>query len=362
MKKRRIVIASVLKPVDDTRMYEKMAQGLMQSGDYELTVIGQASIDIPAHAGIAFIPLKTVRRISLDRLLLPMKIAAKLFKVKPELLIINTHELLIVSILNRILFGCKIVYDIRENHYRNIRFSDSFPYWMRTLLALWVRFKEKFTSPLIHHFVLAEKAYQNELTFIGNRYSIFENKAAVLSDPKPGSRHALNLLFSGTIAKSTGVFEAIVLAKSLHQLNPNVRLTIAGYCALESTRAEVKKQAASRTFIRLIGVDHLVPHRQIIQEINNAGFGIIYYPPLPHTLGSVPTKLYEYLASRLPILTWDDQTFSDLVLSNRAGLLVTEPYNELLGNMQSIQFYPQPVNDVYWEGEKFAGLISQLVK
>jgi len=39
MKKQRIVLASVLKPVDDTRMFEKIGKSLSRNPDYEIFII-----------------------------------------------------------------------------------------------------------------------------------------------------------------------------------------------------------------------------------------------------------------------------------------------------------------------------------
>jgi glycosyltransferase involved in cell wall biosynthesis len=280
MKKQRIVFASVLNPVNDTRMFEKMGVSLAGQNDYEIFIIGQPVSHIPVHAGIHFLPCKKVKRLSISRLFLPLQIALKLIKVKPNLLIVNTHELLIVSVANRIIFGCKIVYDLRENYYRNIRFAEGFPFWLRTPLALYVRLKEKIAAPLFHHFILAEKAYQSEVNFIGNCFTVLENKAALsvpvirVKNPVPS-----RLLFSGTIAHSTGVFEAIALASSLHNIIPEIGLTIVGYCALQDIREEILNMLKDKPFINLIGFDHPVPHPIIMEEISKADFGIIYYPP-----------------------------------------------------------------------------------
>lgn len=362
MKKRRIVIASVLKPIDDTRMYEKMGASLSLHDAYEIFIIGQASNAIPAHQGIHFIPLKRVKRVSLQRFLLPFIIGIKVIQVRPELLIVNTHELLIVSMLNRILFGCRIVYDIRENHYRNIRFSEAFPILLRAPIALWVRMKEKLTAPLFHHFILAEKAYQNELTFIGNRFTILENKAVLATEfVRPKSDLNFRLLFSGTIARSTGIFEAIALAKSLHTLNRKITLTIVGYCALDQQRKEILEAIGGASYVHLKGFEELVPHREVVEEITKASFGIVYYPPAPHTLGSVPTKLYEYIAHQLPILTWPDQTFTELIVEHQAGMLINNGHETLLENMESHKFYPKPVDGAMWEAQKFDALITKLL-
>lgn len=319
-KKRTIVIASVLKPVDDTRMFEKMGVSLAQE-NFNIFIIGQASKVIPVHPNIQFIQFKNIKRISIGRVVLPFRISLKILQLKPEALIVNTHELLIVSLLNRIIFGAKIVYDIRENYYRNIIFSESFSAPVKGLIAAMVRAKEKLTAPFIHHFFLAERTYGKELTFTRNRYTILENKAIAGTSGSRQTSPGFKLLFTGTIARSTGVFEAISLAESLHKINPAVTLTIVGYCALQKVREELRQATYNKPFIQLRGIDQLVPHTEIIQAINAADFGIISYPSSPHTYNAMPTKLFEYMAFKLPILTWQNQSFSNVVISNKAGLM-----------------------------------------
>lgn len=343
-------------------MFEKMGVGLSGSPTYTICVIGQGIKDIPAYQGIQFMGFKPVHRLSISRWLLPFKILLKTIKVKPTLLIVNTHELLIVSIANRILFGCKIVYDIRENYYRNILHSEVFPWIIRRPLALWVRLKEKVTSPLFHHFILAEKMYENELSFIGKRYTVLENKTILPKDLMSHSNPSqINLLFSGTIAISTGIFEAIALARELHQKDERVHLTIIGYCALPATRKKIAATIKDKSWITMNGLDQLVPHQQVLAEIRQADFGIIYYPASPHTSGSIPTKVYEYMAYQLPILTWQNQGYATWAIQNKAGIMVDKEGVDLLSEMRNHKFYPHPIEGLEWEAEKFKGLISRIL-
>ena len=104
MKKRRLVLASVLKPVNDTRMYEKIGQSLADKTDFEIHIIGYPSLQPETDSNIFFHPLQSFHRISWRRVFAPLQVLLLVRKVKPEVLIITTHELLIVSFINRILF------------------------------------------------------------------------------------------------------------------------------------------------------------------------------------------------------------------------------------------------------------------
>ena len=376
MKKQRIVIASLLKPVDDTRMFEKMGATLSDSGQYEIFIVGYPSRSIPVHANIHFLPLTSFSRISLGRLLAPLHVLRIVHQVNPQILIVNTHELLIVAVLNRILFGARIIYDVRENYYRNILYAGSFPLLLRPLLAAWVRLKEKLTAPLFDHFFLAENGYQKEMSFFRNRATVIENKATEskgLSRARmPGK---LRLLFSGTLAESTGVFQAIDLAKKLHSLNDHIHLTLIGYCAKAETVKRIHQEIKESAFIQLHGGNYLVPHPEVIKAIYASDFGMICYPPSRHIENSIPTKLYEYLASRLPILLQNHPPWIELASRYQACIAIDFPTIDPQALLQQmlLPFYgsspgevsrlPQEKVGLTWEseGEKLLSALDKII-
>ncbi|MBL7871801.1 MAG: glycosyltransferase [Cyclobacteriaceae bacterium] len=357
MKKQRIVLASILKPVDDTRMFEKIAGTLSKVNDYAIFVIGYPSQNKNnSHKSITQLPLKPFKRLSLGRMLAPWQVLLKTYKVKPEVLVVNTHELLIVSIINRILFGTNIVYDIRENYWRNILYTRAFPSSIRFLMASWVRLKEKLTAPFFHSFFLAEKTYEQELTFVTGKQIVLENKTLVQETFKrtsiPGK---IQLLFSGTLADSTGVFRAIELGKNLHEIDPRVELKIIGYCALTSTLQRIQKSIGDHPFITLVGGHELVPHDKIFEAIASADFGIIAYPPSAHIESRIPTKLYEYLACQLPIILQDYEPWVKLSDRCNAAIVIQfKDYNpeEVLSRIATTSFYTSNPRNVTWETEE----------
>jgi len=357
MKKQRIVLASILKPVDDTRMFEKMAVSLAGVNNYQIFVIGYPTKGtVNRDHNITQFSLKPFQRISLGRLIAPWQVLKIIYKVKPEVLVVNTHELLIVGIVNRIFFGGKIIYDIRENYWRNILHTKAFPHSFRFLIACWVRLKEKLIAPFFHGFFLAEKTFEKELTFLRNKHVVIENKMRVPTGfQRAGSGEKTKLLFSGTLAESTGVLYAIELAKKLHQVDSKIELTIIGFCALQPTLIQIRKAIETHPFINLIGGDQLVPHQEIIAAIAQADFGIIAYPPSYHIENRIPTKLYEYLDCRLPILLQDYPPWVQICEPFSAAIYFdinqVEPPS-LLAKMKNSSFYTSTPREVTWASEE----------
>ena len=363
--KKRILIASVLKPVNDTRMTGKIAQSLADTKQFDIHVTGfpAAQKNTP---GFTVHPLPFFKRLSLQRLFIPWKIFRKAILIKPHLLIITTHELLLIAMFTRVATGCKVIYDLQENYFRNILFTKAFPFFIRPVIAFYVRMKELLCAPFVSHFFLAEKAYAKELSFSAARSTVLENK---LKRPNisPSSRPDKNqLLFSGTLAESTGVFKAIEIAEKLHRADQNISLTIIGYCAQQALLERIKKVIAPHSFIRLIGGNILVPHEQILEQIQVSGAGIIAYPYNPSTVHSVPTKLFEYLGFKLPIILIHHTPWVERCQSFHAAV-VFDPDNlkpeAILRALKTQQFYDTAPNDVFWESEepKLTKLISSLL-
>lgn len=365
-KLKRIVIASVLKPVDESRMFEKIGLSLGNQGQFEVHLIGSPfpSANHPEE-NLFLHPIgsKPFGRLSFKRFIAPFIILRKALSIKPDVFIITTHELLLVSILCRMIIGCKVLYDVQENYFRNIRYTTAFPPVIRQILAIYIRLKEIICSPFIYHFILAESVYKDELSF-AKPYVIVQNKLAKkVGEVYRKQKHSgyTNLLFSGTLAESTGVFEAIEIAKNLHELDASFTLTIIGSCHVQSDHEKLKQLADKLPFVRYLGQPHPIPHPYILKEIQQSDFGIVYYPPNPSTRGSMPTKVYEYSGLNLPFLV-RHETSHDYVLENNAGIILSEvvDYQALINNMKAFQCGPL-ADDIYFETE-FQSVLNILVK
>jgi glycosyltransferase involved in cell wall biosynthesis len=353
-----VVIASVLKPVNDTRMFEKIGLTLASNG-YAVHVVGTGegkSEQVRMHSMGPF------GRFTLKRLVAPLIILQKIFSIKPRIFVITTHELLFISLLAKTFLRCKIIYDVQENYYRNVLYTNAFPAFLRTLVASYVRLKEKLCSGFVDHFILAEKSYVRELTFIDNRFTIAENKVRRTSfNGIAAADRGCKLLFTGTLAESTGVFIAIELTKALHSIDPNVDLTIVGHASQKATLQKIRHAIIDCYFIHLTGGEELVPHEVILDSIRNADFGIVSYPPNPSTSGSTPTKLYEYLGFQLPMLLISGNThWQQLCEQYSAAVVFKYPLTDarhVHSEMKNRAFYTTIPDSVFWESEE-AALLS----
>lgn len=356
----------MLKPVDDARMFEKMGRTLADTGDYDVHIIGFPSDGPQSYPNVYLHPSERFPRLGFQRILEPFRIFRKLRELDPGAVIVTTHELLLTAMVFKMLRKASIVYDIRENYFRNILFLPSFPLPLRPILALWVRAWEKILSPFADRIIVSEQGYLKELPFTAGKATVIENKVKQASIAPVAATRAprgLNFLFSGTIAESTGIFTAIQVVSALHDTNPEAMLNIIGYCARRETLEQIKSLISDRDFIRLEGGDRLVPHVEVMAAIAEADYGIVAYPPNPSTRNTVPTKLYEYLGSKLPILLINHPPWMELCERYHAAVVFDPRFvkgGSLLEQLRSTHFYTSvPGEEVFWESErdKFLNLL-----
>lgn len=313
-------------------MYEKIGKSLSLLPNSEIHIAGFKS-DQPDTENLRFYPIFCFSRLSAFRFLAPLKFLFLAVKVKPQSIICSTHELLLVTCLYKILFGGRFLYDVQENYVYNILYTDAFPSFLKPILASWVKLKETFCRKHIDGYFLAEKTYQQELSGrIHEPALVLENKYQGpcpdrLEMVKIREGNKIRLLYSGTIATSYGVFEAIDLIIRLYLLDFRFELTIIGYAPDSRELAKVKNRIAPYPFIKLLGGEKPVPHTDILAAIKTHDIGLLPYRFNESTTLRVPTKLFEYLLNHLPVISSHNKTWEEYIRKFNAGIII--PFSDL---------------------------------
>ena len=365
MGKKTIVIASILKPVDDPRMYERFAFSLVETNKYQVKIIGFPSTVESSHQDIEFISLPRFKRLSLTRLLIPLIILRKVLKINPALFILNTWELLGAGFWARVIRKVPMVYDVRENYALNIHHSASLPYFLRILISPLVRLQEWIMTPFVRSIIFAEENYTSELEFMNKKAAVVRNKykGEEQAVHTPGER--TQLVYTGTIGRDYGIFEAVDLVTELHRIDPRFRLTIAGFAPHKRTWKELERRTRGLDFIKIIGGDRWVPHQEIMSYIANANMAILPYRLTPPIRNCFPTRIYEYASYELPMILTDNPRWNPFIQKYNCGVVVDfdryEPHL-VIDQIISGEFYNTGAKpEVLWKDEEPA-LLEQIEK
>ena len=348
--KQRIVLASLLKTVDDPRMYYKFAGSISQEDKYDINIVGFPTNSEVNDPSIRFHALPPFSRKSFKRWVARIHAARVIWNLKPDLLIITTHELLGIGLFCRFFRRSKLIYDIQENYAANFRYGKGI---IGLLGASMIRTMELISAWFIDHFILAEDCYRNELRF-ARPYTVLENRALRPKSPLPihitFKQLPKKFVFTGTLAKQTGVLDAIRMIDSYRTCVPDASLKIAGNSFNRVFLKNLKDLIHSVHWIEAEISEHPIPYPRVLQAIHQADMGIISYEELPFLIHKIPTKLFEYTGNHLPILFLNDNTWYQDARDSGSAILWDEDCFSLITKFEQTVFYPAPpAKETYWD-------------
>lgn len=305
---KKIVIASVLKPIDDVRSFWKLSQSMAKTNKYEVNIIGKASKKPINHPNIRFKAHNIQRTKWLKRLFIRKHILKQVLQTNPDLLIITTHELLSVALIIKMLTRAKVVYDVQENYVQNLLTIN--PSLLKQVYAFIIKIKEWVSRLFVDEYWLAEACYQQELAFVKNKNIILENKAFYHPMNRISS-DTIHLLFSGTVSYYGGVHHAVNIYHELLKIVPETSLHIIGQIHDEKLRKWLHEQQKISPNITLTTSKDPIPYPDILAAINSANMSVIGYENNNANRNKIPTKLYEYTRYRLPYFVSEKSKWSE---------------------------------------------------
>ncbi|MEM9984147.1 MAG: glycosyltransferase [Bacteroidota bacterium] len=302
-RKPRLTQISILNPVYHTRILAKWAYSLVDLG-FEVGVIGQGEGSRKFEHQVELIPQGVFGRLGRKRWLFPWSMAKLALKEEADVYLIHAPELLITAAKLKKRRSCRVLYDVHENYQANLRQGAHWPRGIRLglgwIFGLWERYM---VGRWVDGVILAEAVYASQLRFPKVPTLVLENKA--LSRPAPPYPHPRPyLIYTGTLAREWGIFEAIELWEEWHALQP-IDLIIAGHTQQAVLLRELQeriKRTAHPTRIHLMGGNTYLPHAQILSLIAGCVAGLGLYQDLPQLRGKIPTKFYEFMAAGRPLI------------------------------------------------------------
>lgn len=372
MKKAKVVIASVLKPVTDTRAYYKLAISLRETNKYQINIIGFLRKNPPRQPNIEFTSIFGHHRLHPLRALVPFRFFLKLNRYRPDLVIVTTYELLWPAILAKFLLGFKLVYDLQENYSKNVKLHQTLPFLLRSMVEKGIQFVENTSQPFVDHYFLAEQCYLEEFAQVKS-YTLLENKYK--GKPSPTSavllqnKAALHFLISGTITPAYGIENAIQWFKEVAKGNPSYKLTVIGHVPLKDFKNKLAALGQNNNQIDLRLATQPLAYTEIQKQLFKADILLIPYLNSPAIMPKIPTKLYEALALQIPVLTTKNPRWESLLNKYKAGIGIdfSDFKNAKIDLDQLISqplYTNAPGKEVTWssEEEKLVKVVDGLVR
>lgn len=300
----------------DTRIFYRYCLGLKQT--YEVSLIACH----PKNDIIQGIPITSFPRYKnrIFRVLFGwLLILPKALRQKAKLYHLHDPELIPLGFVLK-LFGKKIIYDIHENIAEDILEKD----WIK-FKKMWHWLYTLFEKPALKlfHIILAEDSYLK-------RYNTKSNKAMVIHNycdlnffnpyyQDSEQRNSLKLFYIGILLENRGILEiltAIKIAKS-KGFHFEFHCVAELYTQVSDAINTLDFYPEIASQVTFYGRKNLEDGYEIAKK---CGIGLCIIHPMSNSIESYPTKLFEYMAVGLPIVTSDFDLYKEAVSENGCGL------------------------------------------
>lgn len=308
--------------IDDTRVFHRECSSLAQQFDVTLIGIGNFTGE---RNGVRIIGIPKPPSRIYRLLFITWQVFFKALRVNARIYHIHDAELLPFGILLSI-FGKKVIYDIHENTFEDIRHKPWIPGSIKFVSSAAYRIMEKIASWFMHYILVIAKP-EFASCFSTNRYTIIQNFAEVreLEQYRVANRSHLqgnHIFYMGTLHDMYYDFNKIIEAVYLlKQKGILVELHCAGfaknYLSNELPHSTFYPDIQSQ--ITFYGHQTTAFTYALSKQCKMAI--CLKNQPAP-ILVSHERKFFEYLALGIPFICCDSHIYTDVLEKYPAGMAV----------------------------------------
>lgn len=283
----RVLVVTIVHVPRDARIFARQIEA-MRAARFEVTyaapwsACGQVppedlqTIDVPRAAGRDRVTaLRSARRVLKDE------------SDSHDLVLVHDPELLLAVAGSGL--STPVVWDVHEDAAASLVARRWVPSALRPLARLAIKAAERWAEGRLH-LILAEEAYRERFR---GEHPVVPNVPVIPEDvAAPGDRRVVYL---GRVARARGAEELVALGRALRG---EVTVEIIGDA--EADVIGFLERADGRGDVRWVGY---LPNDEALDRVAGALAGLSLLHDLPNFRGSMPTKVLEYLACGIPVIT-----------------------------------------------------------
>ena len=296
-------ITTVHRPFDP-RIFHRECVSLAAAG-YRTTLIAHADHD-EERDGVRIVslgPRAEYRRLALGARARRAKAALQAaLDERADLYHIHDPELIPTAIALKRRTTARVVYDCHED---NVGYALQKPYIPRPLrrpVSMAVAHYEKRAADRLDAVVTADSGVGERFEQLGARtVTVYNFPRLELFDVSEPIEKTIDLVYHGSVP-AYHLAECFAIDDAVRRRGRTVQWLFFGSLSdIERARAEAAARGAADRFL----FEGPVPHTRVAHKVATARLGIIPLPDLPKFRHNIPTKLFEFMALRMPVVLSD---------------------------------------------------------
>ncbi|ODM84452.1 hypothetical protein A6452_17160 [Bradyrhizobium elkanii] len=307
----KICMLSSVHSADDIRIVEKEARSLSEAG-HDVTVVARSPRPSdPGRIDFKLIEVPPVAR--WKRPWVAGRAALALARASgADVVQFHDPELIPFALWLKSR-RCKVVYDVHEDVPSDIHSKRWIWPWMRPLVARAMELVERSAARRFDAIVAATPAIADRFQSYGADVTLARNTVRLdeFIEPTPITKRRRQAVYVGRTSFDRGLVEMVEACAAVR-----LPLVLAGTIGREE-QAWLEKSSADVSYRGRLG------RREIATLLNESIIGLNLLLPEPNYLLSLPTKLFEYMAAGLPVISSDLPKSKEIVEAAGCGIVVS---------------------------------------
>lgn len=305
----RVCVCTIVHHPEDARILHRQIRALLDAG-HEVTYVApfRTCNVTPWHE---VHPVDVPRAYGRHRLRAIRAARSALARHAPQADVVLLHDPeLLLAIPRKVRQRQTIVWDVHEDTAAALAAKGWVPGPLRPVLRPVVRRMEA-RAERHHRLLLAEEGYRGR--FLGDHLVVPNMTYVSDTPPRPPDDH--RVVYVGHLSKARGATDMIEMARHLH--GEGIAIELIG--AADSDVRPLLRDAQREGLLRWYG---FVPNDQALRMAEGAMAGLALLHDEPNYRHSMPTKVIEYMARGIPVVTTPNPPAIDIIGASGAGLIV----------------------------------------
>ena len=320
--KPKVLLISSVHPSTDPRIVYKIAPALaVQYAVYCMLPLAQQKMEKDE---IKMIPIPAHESLLARILLVHPIILWKSFRVKPDLIHIFVPELMPIAFILKY-FGVKVIYEVQENLYKKFKIKKKNN---ALLFQCLFRFFDRWAQRHFH-FIFTEQSYLSQYRNVNQVWEIIYNYCSLTFIDQNKNEQKSDctcpvFFYSGVISLERGLDTLIGALNIFKSVHDQFHVHLFGKIRLD--QKELESIAGYSQVAQHLTFYGYTDYKVVFANTSHALAGIALLKPVGDYVESYPTKLFEYMGLKLPVITSNFPLYKDVVESADCGYCIN-PYN-----------------------------------
>jgi glycosyltransferase involved in cell wall biosynthesis len=314
---RTIVQLSSIHKANDIRIFHKECRSLAEAG-FEVVLIARAERD----EVIDGVTIRAVRQDASNRLLRMTKTVLEVFRMaraeRADAYHFHAIEFIPAAIVMKLL-GNRVVFDVHEDFPKMILSKEYLPKPIRAPIAFLTGVAERVGARFFDGIVAATPSiaerFPTSRTITIHNYAMADEFEP--GETVPYAERKLQVTYIGGLTEERGLSEMVDAIEIVNRNRP-VTLVLGGPYQPESLRSVAAKRPGWK-HVEDLG---WLSRQEVAAVMGSSRAGLLIFLPVPNHFDSNPNKLFEYMASGLPMITSNFPYWEQFVSDIGNGLMV----------------------------------------